>query len=620
MKSRPSTIRPAQAVFKDGAMYSAEYADIYHSVDGAIEEARHVFISGNGLPQRCREASNFTIVETGFGCGLNFLATWDAFKRSGTACRLDFVSVEKHPFGHDDLRAILRGWPQFETFSRQLLHVYPPLVPGFHRLHFDDGRVTLTLLLGDAIDMLAELDARADAFFLDGFAPARNPDMWSEILFEQIGRIAAPGATAATYSSAAVVRSGLERAGFSVNKQPGFGRKREMLTALMPGTPSSHRPPSTAVVIGAGIAGASCAFALARRGIEVELLDRESSPGMGSSGNPAAIVRPFPTLDSGMRSRFTWAAFLYAVRLYRELSERTEFDWHETGVLQLARDSAHYERLVRAVEMLAYPTEVVRLVSANEATQLCGARVNEDGVWFSGAGFVDGQEACTALVESTPNLVAFIGNADARVIHAEDEMVRITDAENKLLASADVAVLANGIGAKSFISDGAPWLRAVKGQVSGLAPAALRLRSPVCREGYVTPAIRDCHYVGATFDESQSDACITEADHQANLQRATRILPGTFDKSSLVVRSGWAALRCASRDRLPIMGPAVTNLFYCLAMGSRGFSWAPLVSEMLASLVTGDPAPVERTLMRRLSATRVAADTGCCQGLERRAT
>jgi tRNA 5-methylaminomethyl-2-thiouridine biosynthesis bifunctional protein len=346
MKSRPATIRPARPAFKDGAVYSAEYADIYHSVDGAIEEVRHVFIAGNGLAQRWREASNFTIVETGFGCGLNFLVTWDALKQSGAACRLDFVSVEKHPFRHDDLATILRAWPQLETFSSQLINTYPPLVPGFHRLHFDDGRVTLTLLLGDAINMLAELDARADAFFLDGFAPARNPDMWSKGLFEQIGRIAAPGATAATYSSAAVVRSGLERAAFSVKKQPGFARKRDMLTALLPGNKSSNHVCRKAVVIGAGIAGTSCAFALARRGIEVELLDRESSPGSGSSGNPAAIVRPFPTLDTGVRNGFTWAAFLYAVRLYRELSGRSEFEWHETGVLQLARDPVHHNRLV----------------------------------------------------------------------------------------------------------------------------------------------------------------------------------------------------------------------------------------------------------------------------------
>ena len=151
-KFEPATIRPAQVAFKDGALYSEQFGDIYHSVDGAIAESSHVFLGGNDLPQRWHHAANFTIVETGFGCGLNFLATWDALKRSGTACRLDFVSVEKHPFNHDDLAAILRAWPQLEAFSRELLQAYPPLVPGFHRLHFDEGRVTLTLLFGDALE------------------------------------------------------------------------------------------------------------------------------------------------------------------------------------------------------------------------------------------------------------------------------------------------------------------------------------------------------------------------------------------------------------------------------------------------------------------------------------
>jgi tRNA 5-methylaminomethyl-2-thiouridine biosynthesis bifunctional protein len=610
MKSRPATIRPARPAFKDGAVYSAEYADIYHSADGAIEEVRHVFIAGNGLPDRWHEAGNFTIVETGFGCGLNFLVTWDALKQSGAACRLDFVSVEKHPFRHDDLATILRAWPQLETFSSQLINTYPPLVPGFHRLHFDGGRVTLTLLLGDAINMLAELDARADAFFLDGFAPARNPDMWSKGLFEQIGRIAAPGATAATYSSAAVVRSGLERAAFSVQKQPGFARKRDMLTALLPGNKSSNHVCRKAVVIGAGIAGTSCAFALARRGIEVELLDRESSPGSGSSGNPAAIVRPFPTLDKGVRNGFTWAAFLYAVRLYRELSGRSEFEWHETGVLQLARDPVHHNRLVRAVEMLAYPSKVVRLVSAYEATRLCGASVNEEGVWFSAGGLVDGQALCTALIESMPRTVTFRGCADARTIRTEGEIIRITDANDKVLASADVAILANGAGAKSLIADGATWLRSVRGQVSEITPVARELQAPVCREGYVTPQVKSRHYVGATYDESRTEAFITDEDHQANRQRAARILPDVFAADSLQAKSGWAGVRCASRDRLPVIGRIGTNVFCCLAMGSRGFSWAPLAADAIASVIAGSPAPVKRSVIRGLSVSRLTVAAG----------
>ncbi len=596
-------------MFKDGALYSAEYGDIYHSVDGAIDEARHVFIAGNGLSRRWQKAAAFTIVETGFGCGLNFLATWDALKRSGTACRLNFVSVEKCPFSAEDLGRILNAWPQFKALTGDLLASYPPLIRGFHRLHFDGGKVTLTLLLGDAVEMLADLDAQADAFFLDGFAPGRNPDMWSDAIFEQVARLAAPGATAATYSAAAVVRSGLEGAGFSTHKVPGFGRKRDMLTAQYPGARSGSRRTRNAVVIGAGIAGASCAFALARRGLDVKLLDCESAPGCGSSANPAAVVRPFPSLDTGVRNAFSWAAFLYAVRLYRELSACTEFDWRETGVLQLARNAAHHDRLVRAIAMLGYPPEVVRLVDAHEATQLSGVRVNEDGVWFPTAGFVDGQVLCTALVASAPESVTFIGGADARAIQPEGESVRITDADENVLASADIAILANGLGAQALIAGGAPWMRAVRGQVTEFIPTNPQLRAPVCRDGYVTPQVGQRHYAGATYDEVRTDALVTDEDHQANLRRAEIILPNVFDQTNLIARSGWAAMRCASHDRLPVIGAIDSKLLCCLAMGSRGFSWTPLAAETLASLVTGAPLPIGHTISTRLSRSRFSTAT-----------
>ncbi|MGD8790293.1 MAG: tRNA (5-methylaminomethyl-2-thiouridine)(34)-methyltransferase MnmD, partial [Burkholderiales bacterium] len=377
MKGQPPDIRPASVDFRNGALYSSGFGDIYHSIDGAIEEARHVFLGGNGLPHRWCEVADFTIVETGFGCGLNFLTTWDALRQSGEPCRLHFVSVEKHPFAREDLAQVLAAWPRLGALSDQLLAAYPPLIRGFHRLHFDEGRVSLTLLFGDVVTMLGELGARANAFYLDGFAPARNPDMWSDDLFQQVRRIAAAGATAATYSSASMVRAGLQSAGFETRKAPGFGRKRDMITGQQPGEASRRKTGRKAIVIGAGIAGASCAFALARKGIEVELIDREATAGSGSSFNPAAVVRPFLSLDPGIRNRFGIAAFVYAVRLYRELALRTSCGWHETGVLQLAKDSAQRDKLLRAVGMAALPPDLVRLVDARQAGELCGVPVNE---------------------------------------------------------------------------------------------------------------------------------------------------------------------------------------------------------------------------------------------------
>jgi len=605
MKLKPAIISPANAVFSDGALYSPRFDDIYHSVEGAIAESRHVFIEGNELEERWKNRAGFTIIETGFGCGLNFLMTWKALRESGVRCRLDFVSVEKHPFDQMDLAAVLRQWPQLSEVAAGLLAAYPPMVGGFHRLHFDGGRVTLTLLFGEAEQMLSELDARADAFFLDGFAPSRNEDMWSEALFRQVARLAAPGATVATYSVAGSVRRGLERGGFVVNKRTGYARKREMLVAFRPGPANRLPAPGKVVIIGAGIAGTSCAFALARRGVEVSLLDRENSIGNGASCNPAAVVRPFITLDEGARSRFGIAAFLYAVRLYRELKLRAGFNWNETGVLQLARDAAHLERLIRAVERNAYPPELACLVDAQQATGLCGVSVNEQGLWFPAGGYVDGESLCNALYQLAVPAGGFCGGHEVKQILGETVgSARMVEAGGRTIDSGDTVILANGAGAQTFISDGAPWLRTARGQVSALVQPKLQLRSPVCRDGYVTPHLSQHHFVGATFDESRSRPVVETEDDLRNLQRVARLLPEAFERASVDASAGWAGVRCVSRDRLPVVGQIDKDRFCCVALGSRGFGWAPMLSEVLAAQITGAPLPLERTVLERLSPTR----------------
>jgi len=610
MTARSAAISPAHITFADGALYSTEFGDIYHSSDGALEEARHVFLRGNSILDRWHQSDPFTIVETGFGCGLNFLTTWDALRKSGSGCRLDYVSVEKHPFTRDDLTAILGAWPQFDELAGQLLRAYPPLIPGYHRLYFDNGHVCLTLLFGDALEVLTELDARADAFFLDGFAPAKNPDMWSDALFDQLRRLAASGATAATYSSAAVVRTGLERAGFTTQKKPGFGRKRDMMTGRLPGERRRAERQRKVIVIGAGVAGASCVFALARRGFEVEMLDREAAAGKGSSSNPAAVVRPFMSLDTGVRNRFGWSAFAYAVRLYRELTLLTECGWNETGVLQLARDPAHWQKLARAAGLTDLPADLAQLVNAHEASSLCGVPVSEPGIWFPMAGFVNGSVLCNALINSAAQPVALHGEADVHAIREHAGLVGVFGPDGRVIAHADLVILANGVGAQALFPGGAPYLQRTRGQVTRLEPLVPQLLAPVCRDGYVTPQVGKYHYVGATFDKRRSDAVIENSDHLVNLQRAERILPEAFAGMKLGSESGWAGVRCASRDRLPVFGQLDQNLFCCVAMGSRGFSWAPLAAEAVASLVAGAPSPLERSVLRRLSPLRFAIGSG----------
>jgi tRNA 5-methylaminomethyl-2-thiouridine biosynthesis bifunctional protein len=602
----PAPITPATIAVRDGALYSDRFDDIYHSVAGGIEEARHVFIGGSKLPNRWEEGGRFTIVETGFGCGLNFLATWNELNQSNCNVRLDYVSVEKHPFSREDLAQALQAWPQFGALSRKLLEVYPPLAPGFHRLHPGRG-VTLTLLFGDALEQLRELDAYADAFFLDGFAPSRNASMWSDELFGEIGRLAASGATAATYSVAAKVKHGLTEAGFVVEKRAGFAHKREMLTARFSGTGLAMSATRNVVVIGAGIAGTSCARSLTQHGIEVDLLERAPHAGAETSSNPVALVRPFVTLDYGVRSRFVWSAFSYAVRCYRELNNQEGFCWHGSGVLHLARDQLHLDRLAQAVGRYALPDDLIRLVDSLEGTRLSGAQTQETGIWFPSAGYVNGRISCDAQIVAGASLVRFLPGVEAARIERSGGHWKILDSSNDLLAQGDSVILANGCHAQALIPDHNLRLSPVRGQVTAIPATSRDLRSPVCRDGYVTPVLNDMHFAGGTFDESMADAIVIDDDHFRNVSRAAQILPSVFGNISPELRSGWAGVRCVSRDRAPAVGAVLEDVYASLGMGSRGFTWAPLAGELLASALAGASCPLERSIANWISPRRLLA-------------
>ncbi len=204
-------LRPADLSFaEDGTPWSAAFGDVYHSAYGGPAQARHVFLGGNDLPQRWQGRDRFVILETGFGTGLNFLATWQAWRDDPQRCRrLHFISLEKFPLTVGDLARCQQAWPEFAELAKQLQASWPVLAPGMHRLYFDNGRVILTLVFGDATQCLRAIDASVDAFYLDGFSPAKNPDLWSPYFCKGLTRLAAPGATLATWSVAGNVRRAL---------------------------------------------------------------------------------------------------------------------------------------------------------------------------------------------------------------------------------------------------------------------------------------------------------------------------------------------------------------------------------------------------------------------------
>lgn len=620
-------LQPATLSYANGVPFAETYGDVYHSADGGLEQARYVFLGGNGLPERWQDRHGFTILETGFGLGLNFLATWQAWRADPRRCeRLHYVAIEKHPFSADDLARLHMLWPELASLSAALRDKWPMLVAGFHRIELDEGRVVLTLVFGDVADCLPQIDAAPDAFYLDGFAPSKNPDMWSPQVLARLGRMAAMEATAATYTVSAAVRQALTQGGFVCEKRPGFGRKRDMLAARY--TPRWQVPvrPSpaerSAVVIGAGVAGSAACERLAARGWQVTLIERHEQPAQEASGNLAGIAMPLLSKDDNLSSRLVRAAFLHALRTWERLGGIGQaFAGEACGVLQLARDPAHARLQRETIESLDFPPEFARWLDAKAASELTGSPGAFGGWLFPRGGWITPSSLCAAMLNICGDRLQRRFVQEALTLERNAQGWTVRDAGGTAIAQAPVIILANGTNAGAFPQTQGLPLSAIRGQVTHVPAEALPpVPLVLCGEGYVTRPAGGICCVGASYD-FDSDTQLRQTSHDENLLRLAQVMPQADIAD--VPMAGRVGFRCVSPDRLPLAGalpdptapikgsrlrdvPRLPGLYGLLAYGSRGMVWAPFAAELLASSLEGEPLPIERELAEALDPARFA--------------
>ena len=594
---------PAELAFAgDGTPFSPRYGDIYHSSHGGLDQARHVFLAGNNLPARWTARSRFVIFEMGFGLGLNFLATWQAWRQQlGTGRRLHYVAVEKHPFRRDDLKLLHRRWPELTALANDLHAQWPLPLPGLHRLDFGD--VILTLCFGDAAELLPKLTLAADAIYLDGFAPDRNPELWSDEIAAQLPRIAAPGATLATWSVAGDVRRRLASADFQVERRPGFGGKRDMLVGRRGGTsaPAGYQSNRRIAVIGSGIAGASIADALSRRGHSVTVLDAATEPASGASGNLAGVFRPLPANDDGILARLLRAGFLLGRRRFAARAG-ARCGW--TGALHIARDEKHEEVQRRIVQDHALPTEFCRFVDRAEASAIARWPVALGGWWFPQAGWIDPPSLCRSLLADTDCRFDF----DVQRIDRVDGGWHIVSRQGVVMA--EDLVLANGIGTAALATGYPLPIRPGRGLVSLLKEAATPpMEIVMTRVGYVTPPVDGLRCAGATLVADDLDPMPRLADHMENMFRLEMLLPGFAKGVDPATLGGRVSFRPMSPDRLPLVGPlsAGDGLWIINGFGARGLVFASICAELLASQIDAEPLPLESDLVRAIDPGRFRA-------------
>ncbi|MDZ4689797.1 bifunctional tRNA (5-methylaminomethyl-2-thiouridine)(34)-methyltransferase MnmD/FAD-dependent 5-carboxymethylaminomethyl-2-thiouridine(34) oxidoreductase MnmC [Terricaulis sp.] len=581
---------------------AAAFDDVYFSRRGGLAETEAVFLAGTGMPVGWQNRDRFALCELGFGTGLNVLAVWRAWKLARNAhAQLHISSIEAYPLAKADAARALAQFPEIAELAEQLLARWPVRVYGPQRLWFPDDGLSLTLHIGEAETVLGGMSGRFDAWFLDGFAPARNPQMWSPQTLRQIARLSAPGARVASFTVAGDVRRGLSAAGFAVEKKPGFGAKRERLEAVYAGQPAAEESaslypyapahPKRVVIVGAGIAGASVAQALTRRGVETIVLEAARELGAGASGNPAALV--MPRLDrGGVLREFYLAAYLHAVTTYEALGA---FD--ACGVEQRAgADAEAFD------DLLADPPLPTDWLSALPHGAALHARA---GVVRPGAAIEVMLRGAQLMLESP--VVSLERSGDGWLLRAQDQ---------RALLKADAVVIAGGAALTQFEPAAFLPIALSRGQVEwGEGPSLTRA---LVQSNYLTPFEGGVLF-GATFDKAETAEAVVadDASRLRNLEALAALAPEIAASVNAESLRSRASLRATTPDRAPIAGllpdaekwlaqyeplahgrkietdlppPAHAGVYVIGGLGARGFTLAPLLGEIIAAEMFAEPS------------------------------
>ncbi|GAF52636.1 LOW QUALITY PROTEIN: hypothetical protein JCM18900_11160 [Psychrobacter sp. JCM 18900] len=650
---------------------SGEFGDVYFSHADGLAETRHVFLEHNQLPERLVHLAPkqcFTIAELGFGTGLNLLATWQLWRQLRetnpqlATARLHFITTEKFPIPLADLTQILALWgeraPELMAFIEPLLAAYPPLIAGCHRLSFSHDNLTVDICLvmqqkvANWHTVLASIRPYIDAWFLDGFAPSCNSTLWADSIFAQMQRLSCPHTTAATYSCAGIVKRGLREHGFQIKKVRGFGRKREMLTALMIDADSSditsddkscdnksHEAKQQTtystfdhtVVIGAGVSGLLTAWSLANRGITVILLDK-SAPLAGASGNPRALLAPKMTPIHHVDEHLHTIGYLHSSRLYRGLNQ-TAVQLNTAPVLEL---TGALDLLIKAnigTEQIAdYPDEMATTLSHEQAQITSGLKEQDlsENLYLPQSGLVNPQALKNIIL--THPLIHF-QQLEVNKINETEQQVRIEGIDenhNSIIITADNIVICAAYESHKLdqrVFD----CRKIRGQLSWFTPTpeqyAKLPKIPLKYSGYcarfnaqsgddeLNTVVADKPYLllGASFIRNDTNTDIRPEEHQISRDKLINAIPemAFIIPADTSLWQGRAGIRTQTPDYHLIVGQLANSqrIWTMSAMGAKGYALAPICAEALADMMLGSFAPLSETMLARLSPNRTRLQT-----------
>jgi tRNA 5-methylaminomethyl-2-thiouridine biosynthesis bifunctional protein len=614
----------------DGSPYSTQFEDIYFDTNQGSSQSEYVFITGNNIRARLKKRpAKFVIAETGFGTGLNFLLTLQLFaqlqqelindKNKPAAEKLPtslrFISVEKYPLSKAQLEQSLKILPELAQYSQQLLDKYPEQPDENVSLSFLNGSLTLDLIFNDATAGFAQLATNkrginsgvVDAWFLDGFSPAKNPEMWQAGLFQQITRLSKEQATLATFTVS------------------GKGYQQR--------APISK--PQHVSIIGGGIASACAAYALTKSGVKVTLYCKDFSVAQGASSNHIGALFPLIHQQKDEISLFYQQAFQRALECYKGLyKEGFHFDHDWCGLLEISYKPALCLRQKTIEDSAIWPTSLIHGVDQEQASKLAGIELEHGGLFMPNAGWISPPQLVQQLLkasEKTNRLRIETGCKITKVSQHPDGSTRLhTD---QALYKASIIIYCGGAESIPLNMVEQLPLTSVRGQVSAMATTDKmeKLSTVICHKGYLTPENNGLHCIGATFQKGCFDITAKLEEDEFNLNMLEKCLPGLSPWQQQDVVTSKARLRCMTPDHLPMVGPipniaehkqsyahlskdknwryyqkspVISNMYCLTGLGARGLCTAPLLADILTADICGTPYPVDNEQLFNLAPNR----------------
>lgn len=599
---------PKVYIGDDGTPRSRVSGDVYFSTSGGVEETRHVFLGGIGAADFFQDRQFTRIAELGFGTGLNFLVTCrDWVEAAPPGATLHYTAIEGYPMSAEVLQQALGHIPEMASHAAELIAKWPPLVKGTHRLVMGHGRIHLTLIFGEVEAALAGIAGHFDAWYLDGFSPAKNPDMWTGDVLSQVRSLCASDARIATFTAAGHVRRTLSELGFDVQKRPGFGRKRDCVSAKLIQGDISQNKSKTVAVIGGGIAGAAMVRALKERGHKPTLIDAAEFTGAAASGNPVALIAPRLTRERVPMGRIIASAYLHAVRFYDDLQDTGGDPWiGERGSYVMAQNDEEAERQSRSKRAYGWPDDVMQEISPDQASLITGTEISKGGTWFVGAGAISPKKVIAKLTEDIEAHKCQVSH----VLRSSDGWhVAVADGDD--IGPFDAICVAAGVGVMDVLGPDTFPLLSNRGQLTYVSSLTPPPKVAISYGGYVSPNLflengEACHVLGATYARRDE---IPDAEWETLRAADTESMLANFGEQLPTVAvgdviGGRTARRATIRDYIPLAGEWEDGLFVLGGLGSRGFMTAPLLADLIADQISNAPLPLETELVKALSPKR----------------